>query len=274
MFCENCGKELSPGAGVCASRGAGVGGAAGRAQAAVMVRPAEAAEAVPEKAEQPARARKPRKPTARQLMDQGELVGEHILRCADGKYRWAYDLPLLKNPTLFLLVWKIFFFILLGIFAVVIVVDLIDWGDAARLLNNLKFLGYFLIGMTVLVGLGYLLYAATMGWRYSVVFEMDEHGVNHRQQPQQAKKARKLAALTTLAGMASGNLTTMGVGVNAARTEMYTEFSRVRKIKTYPRRHLIKVNERLSHNQVYADGEDFVFVEQFIRDHCENLKNS
>ena len=29
----------------------------------------------------------------------------------DGKYRWTYEMSLFKNPTIFLLIWKIFFFI-------------------------------------------------------------------------------------------------------------------------------------------------------------------
>ena len=35
-----------------------------------------------------------------------------VTQCEDGKYRWSYAMSLYKNPTIFLLVWKIFFFIL------------------------------------------------------------------------------------------------------------------------------------------------------------------
>ena len=201
-------------------------------------------------------------------------AGERVTRCDDGKYRWVYEVNLFTDPTIFLLVWKIFFFIFLGVFGVIMISDAVQWSDfyPDRLLYDLKFLGYFLFGMTTVVGIACLIYAAVMGGKYCVLFEMDEKGVNHQQTPRQAKKARKLAAVTALAGAASGNLTAAGVGMNAARTEMYSEFSKVRKVKAYPRRHLIKVNGLLEHNQVYAAKEDFAFVRDYIVSHCGNLK--
>ena len=60
--------------------------------------------------------------------------------------------------------------------------------------------------------------------------------------------------------------------MNATRTEMYSDFSKTRKVKSYPRRNLIKVNGLLSRNQVYAMSEDFEFVKDYIISHCENLK--
>ena len=78
--------------------------------------------------------------------------------------------------------------------------------------------------------------------------------------------------LTVLAGPAAGNLTTVGVGMNAARTEMYSDFSRVRRVKAYPRRGLIKVNGLLQRNQVYAAPEDFAFVREFIEAHAVNKR--
>ena len=245
MYCPVCGEKLNDGAAVCKSCGAPV--LAEKETAAEKEKPAQPAP--PENG--------------------GITLGD------DGVYRWYYEMPLLKNPTLFTLVWKIFFFVLLGIFAVTTVVDAIDWGDAffpEHLLINLRFFGYFLLGMTVVTALGYLLYAAIMGGKYCVSFEMDENGVNHKQIPKQAKKAQKIAAATALAGLAAGRLTTVGVGLNASRTEMYSDFSRTRKVKAYPRLHVIKVNGRLSHNQVYAGKEDFAFVRDYIVSHCENLK--
>lgn len=192
----------------------------------------------------------------------------------DGKYRWVYAMSLYKNPTIFSLIWKIFFFILLGIFALMLIVDAIDWEGFAwdRTLQTLKIFGYFLIGMTVLVGLGYLIYALIMGGKYLVEFEMDEQGVRHRQIEWQAKRAKKLGQATMIAGAASGRLSTVAVGMNSQRTEMYSDFSKTKKVKAYPRRHLIKVNGTLNHNQVYALPGDFEFVKSFILSHCPNLK--
>lgn len=251
MFCPECGSAIPDGSEVCEICGA-------------VLTDMPAAE--PKK--------KKRRASSEELMKKGERVSENIFLCTDGKFRWVYEMSLFRNPTIFVLVWKIFFFILLGIFALMSIVSLFDRYSplAETLLNNLKFFGYFVLGMTALVLLGYLVYAAMMGGKYCVIFEMDEKGINHKQMAKQAKKAQLISVLTVLAGLASKNITTVGVGLNSTRTEMYTEFSRVRKVKAYPRRHLIKVNEVLNHNQVYAETADFDFVKSYITSHCDNLK--
>ncbi len=54
--------------------------------------------------------------------------GKNITRCDDGKYRWTYELNLFKNPTVFVTVWLIFFFISLGIAAIPCILDLVNRG--------------------------------------------------------------------------------------------------------------------------------------------------
>ena len=190
----------------------------------------------------------------------------NIVLCPDGKYRWVYEMSLLKNPTVFFLVWKIFFFVFLGIFTFIIILDAVNSYDffPDRLLGDLKFFGIFVVGMTVIVAVSVLIYAAIMGGKYCVLFEMDDQGVRHIQHPKQIKKAQALADLAVLAGFATCNLSVMGMGMNGARTEMYSEFGKVRSVKDYRRRNLIKVNEVLNHNQVYAEKEDFDFVLNYI----------
>ena len=203
--------------------------------------------------------------------EQGTRISENITLGPDGKYRWRYDVNLIRSPHIFWLIWRIFFFILIGIFGFIIVLDLIE-GNDFDLLNTLKFLGYFMIGMTVLVGVSYFIYAAIMGFRYSVIFVMDEEGIDHQQIASQAKKARRIGQAATVAGAAKGNFTMMGVGINSQRTSMYSSFSGVKKVKAFPRKHLIKVNATLDHNQVYAAPEDFEFVKNYIVSRCPNLK--
>ncbi len=212
-----------------------------------------------------------RKKDFSQMMEQGKKVSESIMLCADGKYRWTYELSLWKDASIFLLVWKIIFFVILGIFALVFIMDIIEWGwKAENILDSLQFFLYFVIGMTVLLILGYSLYALIMGGKYKALFEMDEQGINHVQLPEQAEKAEIISALTVLAGLLSRRATTVGVGLTSARTEMYSEFSRVREVKAYPSSHLIKVNGRFMHNRVYATPEDFDFVLNFIKSRCPN----
>ena len=198
-----------------------------------------------------------------------ENIGERVTLCEDGKYRWRYDVSLLKNPMIFLMVWKIFFFIFLGIFVITTIADTIQWGTK-RLAGNLKIWGIVLIGMTAVVFLGYLVYAAKMGWKYCVIFEMDEKGINHAQIPEQAEKARAMGEMTMRLG--AGNPTMEGIGRNSQRTEMYSEFAKVKKVKAYPNQNLIKVNGFLDHNQVYVQKEDFEFVERYIISRCHLSK--
>lgn len=204
-------------------------------------------------------------------MAEGEKVSQNIVLCADGKYRWTYEMSLYRNPAIFLLVWKIFFFIFSAIFACILIADVINWGTK-NIIGFLKFFFYFLFGMTVVIGLGYLIYAVIMGGKYSMLFEMDEDGINHKQMPNQEKKAKAVSSLTVLAGLFSGKVTTVGVGLNAARSEMYSDFSKVQKVIADPDTNLIKVNELLSHNQIYTETEDFDFVLKYITSHCPNLK--
>lgn len=130
----------------------------------------------------------------------------------------------------------------------------------------------FVLGITVMVGAGYLVYAFIMGGQYLVLFEMDEKGVNHVQLPTQARKAGLISGATAAAGLLAGSVTAVGVGLTSARTSLYSEFSGVRKVQASPGRNLIKVNGLLSRNQVYAADGDFDFVLDFITSRCGNLK--
>ena len=207
-----------------------------------------------------------------QLISEGQPISSNITLCSDGKYRWVYRMSLIKNPTVFLTVWKIFLFIFIGIFIVTSIVDMVEWDDffPDRLLGNLKVFGLIFLGMTVITWVSCLIYAAKMGGAYVVLFEMDHNGVNHKQVEWQAQKARQLAALTTAVGAKTGNLTTAGIGISATRTELYTDFASVRRIKLHPWRNTINLNARPEHNQVYAANEDFEFVRDFILTHCTN----
>lgn len=239
MFCSKCGAPLSDGANFCTSCGTKIN--------SVPVRSGEAD--------------KKEKSTG-------------VTLCGDGKYRWVYEVNLFKNPTFFFLVWKIFFFILLGVFALMMIIDAIEWSDffPNRFLETLRVFVIFVLGMTALVVIGYLIYAAIMGGKYIVEFEMDENGVNHKQTPSQAEKARKIGRAAAATGFAAGSMSAGMAGINAQRTQMYSDFKTTKKVKAYPSRRLIKVNGILSHNQVYAQKEDFEFVKNYIISHCPNIK--
>ena len=256
MFCSQCGKQISDTAKFCTACGAPVQSPVEKKET-ISLEKAEDISFEPKK--------RKRKPTAKKMMKEGQWVTSDVAFCQDGKYRWVYELSLLKNPTFFVLVWKIFFFIILGIFVFITLIDVFSGDmDSERFLDTLKVFGYFIIGMTVISVLGYLLYAAIMGGKYIVMFEMDERGILHKQLPKQATKAKAIGMITVMLGAASGNFGAMSAGLGSQRTSMYSEFARVRKVIPYPHRNLIKVNERFGHNQVYVSNESFDFVLKYI----------
>lgn len=192
---------------------------------------------------------------------------QKIQQGKDGIYRWVYELNLYTNPTIFLLVSKIFLGIGLAIFLFVGGLEILEDGfNGERLLNSAVMFAGFTVGMLILGGVGYLVYAFIMGGKYCVLFEMDERGVKHTQLPHQVKKAQVIGMMAVMTGAATGNFTAMGSGLlAAARTSLYSEFCKVKSMEVLRNRNLIKLNEFGKYNQIYVDDENFVFVMNFIQ---------
>ena len=185
----------------------------------------------------------------------------------DGIYRWVYELNLYTNPTIFFLVSKIFLGIGLGLFFFIQVLVMIEDGfQLDQLLDSIVMLAAGLVGILVLVVVGYLVYAFIMGGKYCVLFEMDERGVKHTQLPHQVKKAKVIGMLAVMTGAAAGNLTAMGSGLLAAsHSSTYSEFSKVKSLEILRKRNAIKLNEPMNYNQIYVDDDNFDFVLKFIQ---------
>ena len=206
---------------------------------------------------------------------QGQRVTENIYLCPDGKYRWYYEFPMMKNPTLLFTVWKV---LGLAFFIVWLFIFLISLGDAVNygFGSVLKFTGAFLLLFLFFMGLGliaYIFLAAVYGWKYIVLFEMDEKEVVHIQMPKQFDKAQAVGWLTALAGLAGKSLPAMGAGMLAASKNSSTSvFADVKEVKGVRQQHTIRVNQMLNRNQVYADDPDYDFVWNFITGRCPQAK--
>lgn len=202
-------------------------------------------------------------------------VTEHIWRCADGAYRWAYEYDMLRNPTILITVYKV-----LGIaWGAVLLLDLIlrltegNLRSLADLWNGLRIFLLIAAVFLMLGALGYLITAAILGRKYQVLFEMTDDYVKHIQLEKQVKKAEAIGAVTLFVGLMARNFATAGAGVLAmTKTESTSEFKNVRVVKVRRRRHTIHVNQLLDKNQIYAEDADFDFVEQFIRERCLKAK--
>ena len=201
----------------------------------------------------------------------------NITKGQDGLYRWVHELNLYKNPVVLFTIWKLFGIVFAAIFVLTIflpeAIRDIGYFSSADFTKDLKFIGIFCLGMLALSTLSYYLYALFNGCRYCVIFEMGEGGVRHIQMEKNVEKAQAIGALTVLAGLAAKNLTTVGIGMmSGAKTESYSEWSRVKSVKCSRLLHTIKVNETLEKNQVYTAPEDYEFVRNYIVSHCPQAK--
>ena len=198
---------------------------------------------------------------------------KNITMCNDGKYRWVYELDMYKSSVIIKEVWRAMLIAGVIVLAILFAINIMD-GD---LMETLQFVGQaaaILFGIFLVLSIiGYLVFAYIIGGKYCVVFEMDEEGINHKQHDKHVKKSELAGAITVLAGLAGGNLSTVGTGILAAsRRSMLTYFDDVKELEILPKEHLICLNETLSRNQVYAEDEDFAFVANYIKSHCRNAK--
>ena len=203
-------------------------------------------------------------------------VNEHVRLYPDGKYRWVYEVNMLTNYSILFDVWKVLGIsmgILVLLFVVIAVFDG-DW-DVDMLIGMASTLGIVALVMLVLGLIGYFVYAAISGWKYAVLFIMDEKEVVHQQMPNTMKKGQLIGALTILAGLASVRPGAVGTGVLAqSRLSMTSTLAHVERLISCRKMNLIKVNERFEKNRVYVNTEDFDFVYDFLLTHCTHLKSS
>ncbi|MBP5737011.1 MAG: hypothetical protein J6W55_06150 [Acidaminococcaceae bacterium] len=209
------------------------------------------------------------------MAEQSVYESENITMCTDGKYRWVYELNLYKNPAIVKEVCRVMLISLAIVMALVFIFVMIDTigSFAEKLLFFAELAGIVLAVCLVITILGYLLYSCMMGGTYCALFEMDEDGVCNKIQDKHIKKAELIGAITMIAGLAGGRPGVIGTGVLAsARTSMYTGFDDVKELEILPEKNLIRLNETLSRNQVYAENEDFAFVADYIKRRCRNAK--
>ena len=252
MYCANCGNQLPDDAKFCDVCGAPV----------VTDEPVQEPSQVEEPMNDPST-------VAKEEPKGGSKVTENIVFGADGKYHWYYEFKLMKNPTILFVLWKIFFWIFVAMWAFLSIINSIEGHfNMKDFLDFSKIFLLILVGVEVLIAVAYFIYAAMNGFKYCVMFEMDEDGVKHTQMPRQFKKAQAVSLVLILAGMAAKNPGAVGQGILAgAKNSMVSSFSHVKSIEIFRKRNVIKVNEKLNKNQVYACDQDFDFVVDYIKSH-------
>jgi len=207
------------------------------------------------------------------MMKNDYYNSKNITMCSDGKYRWVYELNMYKSTAIIRELCRVFIITITIVLGFLFIMNIMDNG----LMEALEFVAQaavVLFGIFLVLGIvGYLIFAYIIGGKYCVVFEMDEKGINHRQHDKHVKKVRLIGAITGAAGAAGGSLSAAGAGILAAsRTSLHTCFEDVKELEILPEENLIRVNETLNRNQVYAEDEDFAFVANYIKARCRNAK--
>ena len=192
----------------------------------------------------------------------------------DGKYRWVYEMNLLKNPSVLFDLWWAFGISLIILALLFIVFAIFDgdfgWDSISGMFLTL---GIVTAIIFVLSLLGYFVYAAISGWKYVVLFIMDENEVVHQQMPREVKKGQLIGDLTMLVGALAGRPGIVGTGLLAkSRSSMTSTLANVKRLVPCRWMNLIKVNQTFSKNRVYVTDEDFDFVYDFLCTHCTKAK--
>ena len=203
-----------------------------------------------------------------------EKTDSRVTLCPDGKYRWVFEVPMLKNPSILYDVYKV-----LGIsIGVVWLLNVLLIGcEEGFSLENLWSSTYIILVVLLILAviglIAYVIVAWCYGWKYVVLFTMDEKKIVHQQMPRQVKKAQVLGALTTFAGAVAGKPSVVGTGYLAAsRSTTTSELANVARLIPRRRQNLIKVNQLLNRNRIFVPNEDFDFVYNFLRQHCPKAK--
>lgn len=192
--------------------------------------------------------------------------------CADGKYRWIYEFSMLKNPVIFFTIMKV---LVIGscVPALITILSSMGTEGAKAFLSGAKVLGILLIIMVPLLLISYFIVAALYGWKYIVLFEMDEKGIRHIQQDKQFKKAQGIAWVNMFLGAAGNNISMTGHGMALkTRNTMSSDFAFVKKVTCITKRNTIKPDELFAHNQIYIEQADWEFVRDYIVKRCVSAK--
>jgi len=210
----------------------------------------------------------------REAVDQqpNQQVSPGVVMGRDGILRWAYEMDMWKNPTLVITIWKV---LLLAALAPALLVFFLNLGDGigSAILVFVKIMSIVAGIVTGLMLLAYPFVAILNEGKYCVIFEMDDKRIKHIQTQKQFKKSQVLALIVSLAGVMTENIQATAAGMLAgSKQSSLSSFEKVRSITVNEKRHVIYVNENLSHNQVYADSCDFSYISEYIISHCKKAK--
>ncbi len=92
-------------------------------------------------------------------------AGDRVTLCTDGKYRWVYEMSLIRNATIPLLMLKVLLITLAIVEIIMLAIALASGDDVVEMLvGSLRIMGCVLLALVPIGIVAYLLYAWRMGW--------------------------------------------------------------------------------------------------------------
>ena len=159
---------------------------------------------------------------------------DKVQLCPDGKYRWAYEVNMYRNPTIFYVIANMF---LICYLVCVVLFSVINFCLDEEVLSSILMLtGVFLFLFLITIP-AYLVIAAIMGGTYAALFVMDENGIEHHQMPKKVKKLQLINTIGGWVGAAKGDLSMVGLSLFSSGVQVTkTDFKNIHSVKTAPRR--------------------------------------
>jgi len=201
-------------------------------------------------------------------------ASKNIQLCQDGKYRWTYEVNMLRTPVI---LYEVFWVleVTIAIFALLMSFFMLITG-------NLGLKGLWTVAQSSLIAGGilfvlsipaYYIVAMKNGKKYVVLFEMDEEGIVHKEIKHHVKREKALMWIGILAGLLAGSPGRVGATITAAtHNSLSSTYARVKKVKAMKRYHCINVNGRFVRNRIFVEDDDFDFVFNYIASRCTNAK--
>ena len=184
----------------------------------------------------------------------------------DGVYRWYYDMDMYQNKSMLYTLEKVNLFTCLGVsIGGAMLIKLVE-GDATFARGILVIGLLICASMALLIWIGFYIAAWIKKGKYRIHFAMREDGIE-LVWPNRLKEGfdsgRKALAVV---GSAVGSRAVRGHWRPTLDEVSNVAFSQVIRYKSHPKWNMIDLSMPGGKFQVYAKGEDFAFVEEYILD--------
>ncbi len=186
-------------------------------------------------------------------------------------YRWVYDVNLWKDTILPVMFIRILLLAALAPALVLFAVTALEGEPGKGLLLFIQVYGMTACGLIALFIVVYPVFIVIKGGRYSILFEMDDHGIRHIEMPRTARRSEVMSWAGFAAGVLAKNPTLMGSSLLAgSKSQSYSAFQNVRKIIHHKRKGVMRLICRdMTRNLIYLHPADAEFVGKFITEHCK-----